>query len=199
MKHQLTENKIITEKHARKLLRTTMETMELAISTGKNLHYINDHYLFAIAYHTGLRVSELLDLTWDDISDDSLLVRNGKGNKKRSVVFGPKTKEFIDNFRNIQQQHLGRECAPDTPLFLGQRGRLGRVGAHLRLKHWVNKLGLPKSLSLHSFRHGYATRLLNEGIPLHSVKEQLGHSNIAVTSTYLHFTDEAKDKLKKVL
>lgn len=199
MKHQLTENKITTEKHARKLLRTTKETMELAISTGKNLHYINDHYLFAIAYHTGLRVSELLDLTWGDISEDSLLVRRGKGNKKRSVVFGSKTREIIDGFRDAQQRHLGRECAADTPLFIGQRGKFGRVGAHLRLKYWSNKLGLPKSLSMHSFRHGYATRLLNQGIPLHSVKEQLGHTNIAVTSVYLHFTDEAKDRLKKIL
>lgn len=199
MKHQLTENKIITEKHARKLLRATKEAMEFAISTGKNLHYINDHYLFAIAYHTGLRVSELLDLTWADISEDSLLVRNGKGNKKRSVVFGTKTREIIDSFQDTQKEYLGRECYFDDPLFIGQRGQLSRVGAHLRLKHWLTKLGLPKSLSLHSFRHGYATRLLNEGIPLHSVKEQLGHSNIAITSVYLHFTEEAKDRLKKVL
>lgn len=199
MKHNLTADKILTENQAEILLKEVEKAKDEAIETGKKLKYINDYYLFFFAYYTGLRVSELTELKWQDFGEDYVMVRMGKGKKSRTVYFGDKTKCEKIHFQNVQKKLFKRQCEQKDHIFIGQRGPLGRVAAHMRLKYWVERLGLPDSISMHSHRHGYATRLLDNGVPLQLVRDQLGHSNISVTSTYLHFTEEAKQKLKKVL
>lgn len=199
MKHNLTADKILTENQAEFLLKEVEKAKTKAIESGKDLKFINDYYLFFLAYHTGLRVSELIALKWQDFGEDYVMVRMGKGKKSRTVYFGDKTKSATIDFQNLQKTLFNRKCESKDHIFIGQRGPLGRVAAHMRLKYWVERLGLPTSISMHSHRHGYATRLLDNGVPLQLVRDQLGHSNISVTSTYLHFTEEAKQRLKKVL
>ena len=199
MGHELTADKIITEKQAKMVLRELEVAKDSAIQSGKQFKYITDYYLIAIGYYTGLRISELAALRWQDINDGFLVVQHGKGDKKRTVNFGLKTQGLFGELMVIEQQVFKRGCEPGDNLFIGQRGTLSRFAIHLRFKFWVRRCGLPAALSFHSLRHGFATRLLDKGIPLSSVRTQLGHSNIATTSLYLHFSEEALDKLRKVL
>lgn len=197
--NKLSADKILTEKQAKLMLKELGREKDNAASGSAGTKYINDYYLVAIAYYTGLRVSEMSDLKWADVSADYLMVRNGKGGKSRSVTLGIQSLKLLDEFKAVQRERLNRACGSDDYLFLGQRGKLGRTGIHLRFKYWLKRLGLSPKLSFHSLRHGYATRLLDNGIPLASVRDQLGHSNISITSTYLHFTEAAREKLKRVV
>ena len=67
-----------------------------------------------------------------------------------------------------------------------------------RFKKLAEDIGLSKSLSFHSLRHGYATRLASRGVPIPAVRDQLGHGNVSTTSVYLHFTDQHKDMIKHI-
>jgi integrase len=118
-----------------------------------------------------------------------------------------KTERYL-NYETMEYRKNGKDCTPlkailypsisFLKIFIGQRGQLTRIGIHTRMKYWVKRLGLPDSLSFHSWRHGAATRWLDSGIPLTSVRDQLGHSSISTTSAYLWFTAEAKEKLKAI-
>lgn len=197
----LTADKILSEKQAKILFKELAREKDNSVSTGKNLKFINDYYAIYLAYNTGLRISELLSLKWEhiQIQNNFLIVARGKGGKSRTVFFGKMTELLITEFKEIQESIFTRKCEPGNYLFIGQRGPLQRCALHLRFKYWIERLGLPQSLSFHSLRHGFSTRLLNNGVPLQSVRDQLGHSNISITSTYLHFTEDAKEKLMKVL
>jgi site-specific recombinase XerD len=195
-KTPLTADKIMTERQAKTLLREVGRERDGALVAGSNMKFVTDYYLFAVAFYTGLRVSEIAALRWGDILKDSLVVRKGKGGKARTVIFGKQTARLFSDFREFQKTALRRLCFQSDSIFMGQRGQLTRIGIHTRMKYWVKRLSLPDSLSFHSWRHGAATRWLDNGIPLSGVQRQLGHSNIATTSVYLHFTAEAKEKLK---
>lgn len=199
MKWNLTQDKILTSKQADILHKEQRREKDNAISSGKDLKYINDFFISAILYNTGLRVSELCDLTWSDVFDDYLVVRSGKGGKARTVHFGGKTLALFEEYREVQANLFSRQCESSAYVFVGQRGKLTRSGVHSRVKFWFKRLNFPQGLSSHSFRHGFATRLLNAGIDLASLRELLGHTNISTTSTYLHFTEASKDKIRKLL
>ncbi|MFW7380281.1 MAG: tyrosine-type recombinase/integrase [Oligoflexus sp.] len=198
-KQTLTADKILTEKQAKLMLKEIGREKDNAVAGSRDVKYINDYFLIAIAYYSGLRISEMSDLRWADAQPDYLIVRKGKGRKSRSVVLGSHSLRFLSEFREVQLNRLGRSCEGSDYLFLGQRGKLGRTGIHLRFKYWLKRLNLASGLSFHSLRHGYATRLLDNGIPLASVRDQLGHSNVSITSAYLHFTEEARERLKKIV
>lgn len=198
VKTALTADKIISEKQAKTVLKEVGREKDSAVATETNLKFATDYYLFAIAYYTGLRVSELAALKWGDIFEDNLIVRNGKGGKARTVIFGKQTAKLFSDFEQFQKTTLKRLCRQGDSIFMGQRGQLTRIGLHTRMKYWVKRLSLPDSLSFHSWRHGAATRWLDSGIPLTSVRDQLGHSSISTTSSYLWFTAEAKEKLKAI-
>jgi site-specific recombinase XerD len=199
MKHVLTADKILTERHAKVLLKELGQAKDAAIETKRGLKFVNDYFLVAIAYNTGLRISELVALKWGDIEDEFLVVQRGKGGKRRTVYFGNRTRAIFEEFKGIQRTVFKRDCAGDDRLFIGQRGALTRYAVHIRFKYWVRRCGLPATLSFHSLRHGFGTRLLDCGVPLSSVRDQLGHCNIAVTSVYLHFTEDARERLSRVL
>lgn len=156
----------------------------------RNGAFIVDYYLISIAARTGLRISELAALSWDAIGEDFLIVRNGKGGKARSVYFGPETAKVFDEFRKV--------TGGEGSLFVGRKGPLTPSGLHDRFKYWKERVGLPKSITMHSLRHYYATDLLDKGADLIMVRNQLGHSNIAVTSLYLHHTETALERLKAI-
>lgn len=194
-KTRLSADKILTEKHAKAVLTEARREKSMSIKTGLHEKFVTDYFLFSVAYYTGLRVSEVCELCWRDVLEDALIVRAGKGKKKRSVIIGNKTKKLFDSFLAYQKKHWEMEGLPKDYIFLGQRGPLTRIGCHNRMKYWVHRLNLPDTLSFHSWRHGAATRWLDRGVPLSAVQRQLGHNNIATTSVYLHFTEEAKAKL----
>ncbi len=187
---KLTADKIAHDADVNKLLKT-IEAHKLTKET------VTDYHLIAIGYFSGLRVSEIAALKWSDIDlEQQFLTTLGKGNKKRTVWFGIKAVKLLRNYKQ-QLESLG---VNDDDLFIGTRGPLKRNAIHTRFKYWVETARLKNQrLSFHSLRHGAATAMLNRGLQLTDVKSQLGHSNISTTSTYLHFTEESVERIKRLL
>lgn len=172
----ISAEKFFSENELKALLKTVKEISK-------------DHYfLFFLLANTGLRISEALALNWGDIVNGMIIIRNGKGNKPRNVILGKRTLKSI-NDNNV---HEG-------PLFKTSRGRMQRNHAHKILKKYLKIANLRSNLSLHSFRHTFATTLLDNGISLSAVRDQLGHSSIATTSCYLGFTKKNQEKIKNLL
>lgn len=189
----LTADKILSIPDGIKLLRTAKLRCQKAIESGKKPGHITDYYLISLTWYTGLRISEVCRLKWSDIGQDFLAV-TGKGGKKRSVFFGQRVSRNLEEYRSLFQENINL----DQKIFFGQKGPLSESGIHRRFKKLAATAGLPVSISFHSLRHGYATRMASRGVPLAAVRDQLGHSNISTTSVYLHFTDQLKDQIKEL-
>lgn len=194
----LTQDRILTETQAKKFLREVAREKDASMATGENYKFVTDHFLFQLAYFVGARITELSCLTWEDVGEDFIIIKHGKGGKKRTVTVGDKTLGLLSEFRNFQNKKLKRDCNPSDFIFQGQRGKLTRYGINHRMNYWKNRLGLPAAITFHSWRHGAATRWLDVGLPLSAVRDQLGHSNISITSVYLHFSRDAKERMKAI-
>lgn len=183
----------------KKLVAELTRERDGALATKQNMQqFVLDYYLIQITLHTGLRISEMANLTWGDISDEYLIVRLGKGSKARSVYFGQATRQLVEEYR-AWALTAGHNCSQNEQLFLGERGPMTRHGLHSHFKYWKDRMRLPKGFTFHSMRHFYATNMLEHDISLAVIKAQLGHASIATTSVYLHHTKSALDKLKKVV
>lgn len=159
---------------------------------------VMDFYLFSLLAHTGLRISETLNLKWSDIHDDFLIVREeiSKNGRRGTVYFGSKTKNILNEFRIIRFGILKRV---DTDFLFSLNAKVpSRSYAHVRFKYWLQQVSLPDYLSIHSLRHTYATICLDRGLSLAFVRDNLRHSNISITSQYLHLTKENRDKIKDI-
>ena len=191
----LTADKIIRPVDAGRLLRTLKHEAEKSKLSGRDLRFVTDYYLIGITYNTGIRISEASALNWGNVQEGSLTVVNGKGGKSRSVYFGPVTQTLFREFRDFKAGDINGADGADHPVFTGKKGRLSSTQMHRRFKAWSERCGINPKISFHSLRHGYATRLLDEGVALSTVRDLLGHSNISITSTYLHFTEKAKERV----
>lgn len=143
-------------------------------------------------YSCGLRVSELVNLKLSCIFQDLEFIRvTGKGDKERLVPIGPEALKYIaiyiDTVRRLQPIQPGEEDI----LFLNRRGkRLTRVMIFLILKDLARAAGMEKSISPHTFRHSFATHLVEGGADLRAVQEMLGHESITTTEIYTHLNRE---------
>lgn len=162
----------------------------------KEIRVIVDYFLFTLLANTGLRISEALNLKWFDLHEDFLIVRAevSKNKKRGTVYFGPKTRALLDEFHTLRQGILKRT---DTDFLFSFSGKIpSRSYAHTRFKFWLSQVSLPDQLSIHSLRHTYGTICLDSGLSLTFVRDNLRHSNIAITSQYLHLTKASRDKVK---
>lgn len=200
----ITADKVLSEAQLAKLLkRLNVEKGKSALAlqsssrrNPKEVRIVLDYYLLALLAHTGLRISEALNLRWSDVHSDFLIIREevSKNGKRGTVYFGPKTRALLDEFYKLKQGVLKRV---DTDLIFSLSGKVpSRAYAHTRFKYWLNQVSLPVHLSLHSLRHTYGTVCLDNGLSLTFVRDQLRHSNIAITSQYLHLTRANRDKVK---
>ncbi len=147
---------------------------------------IRDLAMFELFYSSGLRLSELaaLDLADVDLTDNSLIVRTGKGGKSRILPIGSKAVTAINNWL---QQRLKNIAVSEPALFVSIRGtRLGQRSIELRLEQWCNKKGIAEHIYPHMLRHSFASHLLESSQDLRAVQELLGHSNISTTQIYTH-------------
>ena len=147
----------------------------------------------AIICDTGLRFSELMQITCDDI-ERGFAVVVGKGNKERKVYFTPSCIEISQRFITNKRQHIIERTGKNTNILLiSDEGNLMDLYNFTKsLKHYARKIGLYwyEEMSPHKLRHGYITKMLNNGVPVHIVKEIVGHSNISVTDRYAHTTQD---------
>jgi integrase/recombinase XerD len=139
-------------------------------------------------YCCGLRVSELVGLKISDLFfEEGFIKITGKGSKQRFVPISIHTQKYIEIYKNSVRNHLVIQKGHEDTLFLNRRGRqLTRAMIFTIIKDLATKIGLNKSISPHTFRHSYATHLLENGADLRSIQLLLGHESITTTEIYVH-------------
>ena len=143
-------------------------------------------------YSCGLRVSEVVNLKLSQLFLDVGFVRVvGKGNKERLVPIGSSAIKYITIYASTIRNHQTIQAGEEDILFLNRRGkRLSRVMIFLIIKDLVKKAGIKKIISPHTFRHSFATHLVEGGADLRAVQEMLGHESITTTEIYTHLDRE---------
>ena len=151
-----------------------------------------NHCMVEVLYGCGLRVSELIDLKISNINfKESYLKVEGKGDKSRFVPMASFTSKLIkDYIRDIRSKYkINKKC--EDILFLNSRGSaMSRVIVFIIIKELTEKAGINKKISPHTFRHSFATHLLQNGADLRYIQEMLGHSSITTTEIYTHLKNE---------
>ena len=139
-------------------------------------------------YSCGLRVSELIGLKLSDLFFEEGFVKvTGKGNKQRFVPIGKLTEKYINFYLEGYRNHLKAVKGHEDILFLNRRGKqLTRAMVFTIIKDLAVKIGLKKTISPHTFRHSFATHLLENGADLRSIQLMLGHESITTTEVYMH-------------
>lgn len=139
-------------------------------------------------YACGLRVTELVNLKISDIFFEiDFLKVTGKGNKERFVPLGTSAKKFIKIYQNDVRVHVNIKKGEEDFLFLNRRGsKLSRVMIFNIIKQTAVTANIRKNISPHTFRHSFATHLIEGGADLRAVQEMLGHESITTTEIYTH-------------
>ncbi len=139
-------------------------------------------------YSCGLRVSELISLKLSDLFfEEGFIKITGKGNKQRFVPVGKSTIKIVTSYVNQVRVHLSIQKNFEDTLFLNRRGRqLTRAMVFTIIKNLAFKINLNKTISPHTFRHSFATHLLENGADLRSIQLMLGHESITTTEVYMH-------------
>jgi len=139
-------------------------------------------------YGCGLRVSELINLKISDLFfDEGFIKVTGKGDKQRFVPIVGATKKFINIYKNQIRHHLNIQKGHEDILFLNRRGKqLTRAMIFTIIKQLAQSIGLKKNISPHTFRHSFATHLLQNNADLRSIQLMLGHESITTTEIYVH-------------
>ncbi|MEZ4889848.1 MAG: site-specific tyrosine recombinase XerD [Crocinitomicaceae bacterium] len=142
-------------------------------------------------YSCGLRVSELVNLKFEDLHFDKGFVRViGKGNKERLVPISPSVISEITTYKNNSRAHLPIQPQASKIVFLNRRGaQLTRVMIFTMIKQTALLAGITKTVSPHTFRHSFATHLLEGGANLRAIQEMLGHESITTTEFYTHLDE----------
>jgi len=157
---------------------------------------LRDKALLELLYATGMRVSELVHLCWEDFEINLGLVRcRGKGSKERLIPVGKSALRAVEAYVERGRPTLAKSAKAPF-LFLNQRGgRLSRVGFWKLLRAYGRAAGIATPLTPHVLRHSFATHLLERGADLRSIQLMLGHSDISTTQIYTHVL---KERLKQV-
>ena len=144
--------------------------------------------ILELLYSCGLRVSELVSLKLSDLFfDEGFIKVTGKGDKQRFVPIESLTIKYISIYKNEVRNHLKIENEHKDTLFLNRRGKqLTRAMIFTIIKQLAVKIGLNKSISPHTFRHSFATHLLENGADLRAIQLMLGHESITTTEIYMH-------------
>ena len=152
---------------------------------------LRDRALLETLYSCGLRVSELIELTFAQIIEEgTFLFIHGKGSKERIVPLGKIATEWINRYKEEERPLFANEKSHDS-IFLNQRGgALSRMGVWKIIQKRADYAAISEHVSPHTFRHSFATHLLEGGADLRIVQELLGHTNITTTEIYTHIDRE---------
>lgn len=154
--------------------------------------------LLEVLYSSGLRVSELVDLRLTNIYADIGFLRiTGKGNKERLVPIGREAIKYLKIYTEEVRVQLSIAAGHENYVFLNRRGKkLTRVMIFTIIKKLSKIAGIAKNISPHTFRHSFATHLIEGGADLRAVQEMLGHESITTTEIYTHLD---RDYLRQVI
>ena len=164
-----------------------IDSLLAAIDLSKNEGHRNRAMLETL-YSCGLRVSELVGLRFSDLFFEEGFIRViGKGNKERLVPVSPQVQKEIEIYQQHIRNHLNIQKGSENIVFLNRRGaQLTRVMVFTIIKNLAESIGLKKNISPHTFRHSFATHLIEGGANLRAIQEMLGHESITTTEIYTH-------------
>jgi integrase/recombinase XerD len=157
-----------------------------------NILGLRDKAVLETFYACGIRVSELINLKLSDIFLEEEVIRVlGKGSKERLVPIGSSAIEWINNYLKHSRLLLEKKTKSGNFLFLNNHGtKLSRMGIWKIVDRYVTEAGILKEVHPHTFRHSFATHLLEGGADLRAVQEMLGHADISTTQIYTHIDRE---------
>lgn len=163
-----------------------LDTIDLSLAEGQR-----NRAMLEVLYSCGLRVSELTSLRYSDVYFDEGFIRvEGKGSKQRLVPISDTAIKEIKNYLYDRNSILVKKGFEDT-LFLSRRGTaLSRIMVFHIIKQQTEMAGIKKNVSPHTFRHSFATHLLEGGANLRAIQEMLGHEKITTTEIYTHIDRE---------
>ncbi len=158
---------------------------------------LRDKTIIELFYACGTRVSELINLKVNDLFlDDEIIRVFGKGSKERLIPIGSSAIKWIGEYLNKSRPLLMKKSKSENNLFLNARGtKLSRMGVWKIIDRYVKEAGIKKKVHPHTFRHSFATHLLEGGADLRAVQEMLGHADISTTQIYTHID---RDYIKQV-
>lgn len=186
-------SQFVSRPKLKKSLPKTLSVSDIDILLDIDLKTIFDYRnkaMLELMYGAGLRISELISLTINDIDMTNCVIRiMGKGSKEREIPLGEYSiyylRLYLDRRSDLQK---GKNC---DRLFLNNHGLgMTRQGFFKNLKQLLKEKGLNPDVSPHTLRHSFATHLLNSGVDLRSIQEMLGHSDISTTKIYTHVSNE---------
>ena len=151
-------------------------------------------------YSCGLRVTELIGLRLSQLYLDLGFIRViGKGDKERLIPIGSSAIKYLELYRDTVRRQLAIQKGHEDFVFLNKRGKqLSRVMVFYIIKSLAQTAGIPKTISPHTFRHSFATHLVEGGADLRAVQEMLGHASITTTEIYTHLDRQfLRDTLSK--
>ncbi|EHQ08687.1 MAG: site-specific tyrosine recombinase XerD [Leptonema illini] len=157
---------------------------------------IRDRAIFEMMYSSGLRISEACAMKMSDVDLDNLMIAvRGKGGRERLIPFGEQSKQVIDDYLTNSREVILKDRDSEY-LFISKKGEsLNRKSVWRLLKKYISRTGITKTVTPHTFRHSFATHLIENNADLRSVQELLGHLDIATTQIYTHM---AASQLKEV-
>ncbi|MCB2204317.1 site-specific tyrosine recombinase XerD [bacterium] len=160
---------------------------------------LRDRAILETLYATGMRVSELTSLTTDQLFLNEGYIRVfGKGRKERIVPIGSEAQLWLDTYLRMSRTRLLRSGKPTAAVFLNNRGTaLSRMSVLTITKKYAARAQITRDVHPHTFRHSFATHLLEGGADLRSVQEMLGHADISTTQIYTHVDREYLKEVHK--
>jgi len=174
-------------------INSLIEAIDLSKAEG-----MRNKAIIEVLYGCGLRVTELIGLRISDLNAAQEYIKVvGKGNKERIIPIGETALKYIGIYLTEIRVHLNIRKGNEDFIFLNRLGtRLSRIMIFKMIKNLADTIGLDKSISPHTFRHSFATHLIEGGADLRAVQEMLGHSSITTTELYTHMD---RDYLKGVI
>lgn len=192
----VTKDMFLREEEIQKLYAVLGDAKDLSLLRGRWHVHARDYFIIHTLLETGLRVSELCDLKVGDFRGNSLIVQKGKGGKRRTIILTKQTQKLIAELLSLKKEKFNEPVEPEAYLFFSEKkGRYNPRSIRRRVKHWFSKCGYSGDLSCHSCRHTYVSNLIAEGVDLPTIRNNVGHSSLAITDLYSHAT---KDSLGNV-
>ena len=167
------------------------DLLEIIEESSKTNDGIRDRLIIEMLYATGVRVSELVNIKYDNIDfENKRIIVTGKGNKQRVVYFGDYALEILNEYIKTHDKN------EDNYLFTNSKGgKITDRGIRYIISNIMSKLSVKTHVTPHVLRHTFATDMLNNGCDIKVVQELLGHSSLRTTEVYTHVTNE---RLKEV-
>jgi integrase/recombinase XerC len=154
--------------------------------TGGDFVGVRDRVLFELLYSTGCRVGEICSLNVSDVRRRQIRVR-GKGDRDRLVFIGGDAAKALDDYLPVRLEHACEDEDSRRALILDAQGRrLTTRGVYYLIRRYAVTAGIDKKVSPHTFRHSFATHVLDEGADIRTVQELLGHASLSTTQVYTH-------------